>query len=209
MATETNSDWLEATVDAVCRNGSFPEHRRRVLAELIQFSVELAREGREGRKVGTLFVVGDVERVLDSSHPLLLDPLLGHAREVRRLERREFRETVKELAQIDGAFVVDNDGTFMSAGRFIDVDLSTASDLPTGLGARHAAGASISRAADAVAVAVSATSTVRVFVQGQLRAELVPEPLLGRPESSFAVEPSEILEFPDAELTIALAGKPV
>src|ERR671919_2450077 len=90
-----------------------------VLEQTVALAVEIAREGREGRKIGTLFVVGDSEAVLDRSRPLILDPLYGHASELLHVSRPEFRETVKELARLDGAFLVENDGTFVSAGRFV------------------------------------------------------------------------------------------
>jgi len=64
------------------------------------------------------FVIGDVDSVLAQSRSLLLDPLYGHSDELLHVERPEFRETVKELAQLDGAFVVRDDGTFVSAGRY-------------------------------------------------------------------------------------------
>src|SRR3954469_7034325 len=83
--------------------------QREALQETIGLAVEIAREGREGRKIGTLFVVGDVEAVLARSRPLILDPLAGHPREVLDVRRPDFRETVKELAQLDGAFVVGKD----------------------------------------------------------------------------------------------------
>ena len=44
-----------------------------VLEHTIQLAVELAREGREGHKVGTMFVVGDEEAALKQSKPLILD----------------------------------------------------------------------------------------------------------------------------------------
>ena len=39
----------------------------RVLEQTITLAVEIAREGREGRKIGTLFVVGDTEEVMRNS----------------------------------------------------------------------------------------------------------------------------------------------
>ena len=50
----------------------------RVLKQSVTLAVEIAREGREGRKIGTLFVVGDSGAVLKTSRPLILDPLAGH-----------------------------------------------------------------------------------------------------------------------------------
>src|ERR687897_370763 len=101
------------------------QKRRRTLEEVLQLAVEIAREGREGRKIGTLFVVGDVERVLERSRSMLLDPLHGHADEVLDVSLPEFRETVKELAQLDSAFLVRDRGTFAAAARYIEVDPRT------------------------------------------------------------------------------------
>src|SRR4030095_6628520 len=45
-----------------------------VLRSTIELAIEIAREGREGRKIGTLFVVGEEDSVLRLSHRLILDP---------------------------------------------------------------------------------------------------------------------------------------
>jgi DNA integrity scanning protein DisA with diadenylate cyclase activity len=178
--------------------------RRRVLEEVIQLAVEIAREGREGRKIGTLFVFGDVDQVMARSRPLLLDPLKGHEPELLHVDEPGLRETVKELAQLDGAFLVAEDGTFVSAGRYVDVDLDTELFLP-GLGARHAAGASITKATRALAVVVSQSSIVRVFVDGEVVAEIVPELFLISRQQLFA-RGAEIRSMPDVGLTVAVAG---
>ena len=51
------------------------------LEQTIRLAVEIAREGREGRKIGTMFVVSDAEETLRQSTCLILDPLQGHAYE--------------------------------------------------------------------------------------------------------------------------------
>jgi diadenylate cyclase len=85
---------LDATFGAVCDSTRCSAERRRTLEEVVELAVELAREGREGRKIGTLFVVGDVASVTRQSRPLILDPLHGHPDEVLRVELPHFRETV-------------------------------------------------------------------------------------------------------------------
>jgi diadenylate cyclase len=147
---------------------------RRVLEETVSLAVEIAREGREGRKIGTLFVVGDSGEVTKRSKPLILDPLHGHPDESKQIEDPDMRETIKELAQLDGAFLVSNRGVVLSAARYIDA-ASDNLDLPLGLGSRHVAGASISRQTRAVAVVVSESSMVRMFDDGELVSEIVPE----------------------------------
>jgi diadenylate cyclase len=140
----------------------------RVLERTVALAVEIAREGREGRKIGTLFVVGDSEAVLRYSKPLILDPLHGHP------DDPDVRETLKELAQLDGAFVVSNEGVVVSAARYIDT-VSEGVQVPLGLGSRHMAAASVSKQTNAVAVAVSESSTVRMFDDGELVSEIIPE----------------------------------
>ena len=144
------------------------------LEAVLTLAVEIAREGREGRKIGTLFTVGHAKDVLERSHPLILDPLAGHPASVRHVGSRDMRETIKELAQLDGGFVISSDGVVLSAARFFDAS-SEGVDVPMGLGSRHMAGASISKATRAVAVVVSESSVVRLFDDGHIASEIIPE----------------------------------
>jgi DNA integrity scanning protein DisA with diadenylate cyclase activity len=146
----------------------------RVLEQTVALGVEIAREGREGRKIGTLFVVGDSDEVLSRSRPMILDPLHGHPDESKRIDDPDVRETLKELAQLDGAFVVSNEGVVLSAARYIDA-VSESLSVPLGLGSRHMAAASVSKQTGAVAVAVSESSMVRMFDDGELVSEIIPE----------------------------------
>jgi hypothetical protein len=56
------------------------------LRQALTLAVELAREGREGRKVGTMFVISDSDQVLRHSKPLILDPLYYHPPAQKRIE---------------------------------------------------------------------------------------------------------------------------
>lgn len=112
--------------------------------------------------------------MLAHSRPLILDPLAGHAPHATSLFDANLRGTVKELAQLDGAFVVEDDGTVRAACRYLDASVEDV-ELPLGLGSRHLAGASISKAVGALAIVVSESAIVRVFCQGELIAEIIPE----------------------------------
>src|SRR5215469_18553492 len=74
-----------------------------VLRPLLELAVEIAREGREGRRIGTLFTIGDADTVMAWSRPLILNPLEGHPRNRRHISSNELWGTIKELAQLDGA----------------------------------------------------------------------------------------------------------
>ncbi len=52
--------------------------RRDVFEALLNLALELANEGREGKPVGALFVVGDHEKVLEISRQLTLNPFRGY-----------------------------------------------------------------------------------------------------------------------------------
>ena len=84
-----------------------------VLESLIGLAVEIAREGREGRRVGTLFTLGDENAVLAKSRPLILDPLAGHPESSLHITNLNLRGTIKELAQLDGGFVVSREGVVL------------------------------------------------------------------------------------------------
>jgi diadenylate cyclase len=197
-----NAEQLERIFGPIATSTRCEQRRRKTVEETLQLAVEVAREGREGRKIGTLFVVGDVERVLERSRPLLLDPLYGHPPELLQVSRPEFRETVKELAQLDGAFLVDDDGTFAAAARYVDVAPGT--PLLPGLGTRHAAAASISSETGAIPIVVSQSSVVRVYADGEIRAEIVPELFLLSQEQLFTPSPA-VRQVPEAGITVAVA----
>ena len=84
------------------------------------------------------------------------------------------RETLKELPQLDGTFVVSEARVVISASRYIDT-ISDNLNVPLGLGSRHMAAASVSQRTKAVAAFVSESSMVRLFDNGELVSEITPE----------------------------------
>jgi len=144
------------------------------LKQVITLAVEIAREGREGRKIGTMFVISDSEAVLDQSRCMILDPLLYHPDESKHIDDDNMWETVKELAQLDGAFIISDDGIVISACRYINAS-SEGINLSMGLGSRHMAAASVTNHTNAIAVVVSESSIVRVFDDGEIVSEIIPE----------------------------------
>src|SRR3981189_545397 len=130
------------------------EYDPEVLESLIGLAVEIAREGREGKRVGTLFTLGDGAAVLARSRPLILDPLLGHPESSRHITNLKLRGTIKELAQLDGGFVVSHDGIVLSACRYFDA-VAALGDVPRGLGSRHIAAANMRAVTKAVGIGVS------------------------------------------------------
>ena len=161
-----------AALKTLC--GQIPWCHPTVLESTLELALEIAREGREGRRIGTLFTLGKEEAVLAASRALILDPLAGHAPARTHISDPNLRGTIKELAQLDGAFVISATGTVIAACRYLDASVERI-DLPLGFGSRHLAAASISQTLGAVAIVVSESGVVRVFHRGRIEATLIPE----------------------------------
>jgi DNA integrity scanning protein DisA with diadenylate cyclase activity len=137
-----------------------------ILDAVLSLSFEIAREGREGKNVGALFVIGDSDNVLKYSRQLIINPFQGHSEEERNILNRENWETMKEFALLDGAFIINNEGIAVSTGRYVGVSWDIY--LQGGLGGRHLAAASISKTTKAIAVTVSTSGVVRIFKDGKV-----------------------------------------
>ena len=144
-----------------------------VFQRLLTLASELGLEGREGRPVGTLFVVGDPDAVLAQSRQLVMNPFRGYPEEERNVLDPRLEETIKEFSAIDGAFVVRGDGVLLSAGRYLVPVARLDEPLPQGLGTRHEAAAAVTVATEAMALCVSqSTGTVSIFRRGLLIADI-------------------------------------
>lgn len=147
--------------------------RPEVLERVVSIAAELGAEGREGKPVGAMFVIGDVEHVAPLTRQLILNPFRGYPEQERNILDPRLEETVKELATIDGAFIIRGDGVIESAGTYLKAAGQTEANLPSGLGARHQAAAAITNLTDCVAVTLSeSTGTVSVFRHGRIVTEL-------------------------------------
>ncbi len=145
-----------------------------VLETVVEIALSIARQNRDQRRLGALFVVGDEERVLKKSIPLILDPLAGHPKDAKDIRNANVQGTIKELAKLDGAFIISTDGYVLSAARYIEASYRNI-NLPMGFGSRHMAAASISRETNAIAIVVSESDgVVRIFDDGELIAEIMP-----------------------------------
>jgi diadenylate cyclase len=141
---------------------------------VVDLAIEIGREGREGKPVGTLFVVGDSRKVMACSRAAGFDPVKGYSRKERNLNDPRVREGIKEIAQMDGAIIVSPDGTVEATCRYLDCSAADVT-LSKGLGARHWAAAAISRATNAVAITVSQSNgTVRIFQNGETVLRIEP-----------------------------------
>jgi DNA integrity scanning protein DisA with diadenylate cyclase activity len=144
------------------------------LRAVVDLATEIGQEGREGKPVGTMFVVGDTDKVLGMSRPLNFNPFRGYARKERDVRDRRVREQIKDLAQLEGAILIRREGVAETACAYIDAPADGIT-LSGGLGTRHWAAAAISKRTKAIAVAVSQSSgSVRIFQNGEVVLQIEP-----------------------------------
>jgi hypothetical protein len=141
---------------------------------IVDIALDIGALGREGKPVGTTFIIGNIEQVMRASHQAIFNPFKGYPEHGRELNSSEVVESIKELSQLDGAFVISENGIVEAAGRHLDAVSSITKQLK-GLGSRHRAAASITLYCEAIAVVVSeSTGRVTVFDEGKIIATLEP-----------------------------------
>ena len=139
-----------------------------VVESVIRVAMEIGREGREGQAVGTSFVVGDTDAVMNNSRQFVLNPFHGHDEAARQITETGIRGNIKEFAQLDGAFIVSGNGVVESAGRYITVDMSQVK-IPDGLGARHSSIAGITMVTSSIGIVVSQSGgLITIFRDGKI-----------------------------------------
>jgi len=143
-----------------------------VFQGVLQLALEIAREGREGKPVGTIFILGDTNAVMKHTHQLILNPFKGHPEKKKQILDPTVQETIKELSTIDGAFIIKPSGVILTCGAFLETKLIT-EDLPQGLGTRHYTAAAITAVTKALAITVSeSTGQIRIFKNGKIITEI-------------------------------------
>ena len=158
ISTDTWKDMVVADTDI----------KEEVFDAVFHICTEITIEGREGKPVGTTFLIGDTKNVLEKSRQIILNPFEGHKPELRMVTNPGLNENIKALAQLDGAFVITGDGFIEAVGRYITVDSSNVS-LPPGMGTRHNSVAAITAVTNAVGIVVSQSGGgITVFREGRI-----------------------------------------
>jgi DNA integrity scanning protein DisA with diadenylate cyclase activity len=136
-----------------------------LLEHIIDIALEIASEGKEGRHVGALFILGDAENVLKNCRDQIINPFEGHPQDARNLHNHGSWETIKQFAQLDGAVVIDDNGVAIAAGKYVNFEWGIY--LESGFGGRHTAAATISKKTKAISLVVSETGNIRIYKNGK------------------------------------------
>lgn len=143
-----------------------------VFETTLNLAMELSNKGREGKPVGTIFVLGDEEKVMQLSKQMIINPFKGYDDAERNILSPGLKETIREFSALDGAFVIGGNGTVLTAGRYLGAT-ADATDVARGLGSRHLAASGITALTEAVALVISeSTGDVRIFKNGKTVLEI-------------------------------------
>ena len=146
-----------------------------VFDRLLTLAMELAEEGKEGKPIGTTFVLGDHKKVLELSDQMIINPFQAVPEKDRNIMDHNLKETVREFSTLDGAFIIRDDGVIVAAGRHLKA-FAEADELPQGLGARHRSAAGITALTNTLAIVISeSTGDVRIFSNGKIFMEIEKE----------------------------------
>ncbi|MCX6685441.1 MAG: PAS domain S-box protein [Methanoregula sp.] len=158
ISTDTWKDQMIADTDI----------REDVFDAVFHICTEISIEGREGKAVGTTFLIGDAKNVLAKSRQIMLNAFEGHPPELRMVTNPDLKENIKEFAQLDGGFVITGDGFLEASGRYITVDTSCVT-LPKGMGTRHNSVAAMTNVTRSVGIVVSQSGGgITIFKNGQI-----------------------------------------
>jgi DNA integrity scanning protein DisA with diadenylate cyclase activity len=165
------------------------------LRAVVDLATEIGREGREGKPVGTMFVVGDTKKVLAMSRSLNFNPFRGYPPDERDIRDAKVREQIKDIAQLEGALIIRRDGVAEAACMYIDCPAEGIT-LSKGLGTRHWTAAAVSKKTKAIAVVVSQSSgSVRIFQNGEVMLQIEPfaRPMIWQRFRMDHADPEEIV----------------
>ena len=142
---------------------------------VVELATEIGQEGREGKPVGTMFVVGDTEKVLSMCRPLNFNPFRGYSRKERDIRDRKVREQIKDIAQLEGAIIIRRDGVAEAACMYIDAPAEGHPRRQQGLGHAPLRRRRHQQETKAIAIVVSqSTGSVVIFQNGMVMLQIEP-----------------------------------
>ena len=141
---------------------------------LFHTAIQLGRGGRESRKIGTSFVIGDAEKVMAHSRQCSINSFEGKDPDQRTVRDRGTIENIKNLSLLDGAFVIDGSGFIHASSRHLLADV-TDNRIPQGFGTRHASVAAMTKITGSIGIVVSESGgTITLFKNGKMVKQIEP-----------------------------------
>ncbi|MFO8052276.1 MAG: diadenylate cyclase [Thermoplasmatota archaeon] len=166
---------MSGNVDKIISNvTSARSKKKEVIMRIIDILIGLSLKGYEGKSVGALFLIGDIEGIRRHTSQMIINPFKGW-RNISILDDKQ-RLTFESFSQLDGAFVIDSRGLAHYAGRMIHVVPDRVRDDRgfhdrrqdrKGAGTRWRAAMFITERTKTVAVTLSNRGDITLFERGK------------------------------------------
>jgi len=143
-----------------------------IIYSVLSVAVQLGRKGKEGKPIGTTFIIGDCGNVMQKSSQITYNPF---ERSYVNINDVGVKNMIKEFSRLDGAFIISGEGKLLAASRYLEAGTDGIS-LPKGLGARHLSAAWMTKVTDAIAIVLAESDNmIRIFKKGELVWEVDPD----------------------------------
>lgn len=165
---------MYGSVEEILENIEKKNIPRKLLQRVLNLLIGLSLKGYEGRSIGTILLIGDIEGIRKHTTQMIINPFKGW-NEVNIMDPT-YQSTFESFSQIDGAMVLDSRGMAHYAGRMIHVrgetDCSSTSDGSTaprkrGSGTRWRAARFITERTRTVALTLSSSGNITAFMNGK------------------------------------------
>jgi DNA integrity scanning protein DisA with diadenylate cyclase activity len=155
-------------VDGTTCKGS----KKVILNKILDIQMGLSLKGYEGRSVGAIYLLGDIEGIRRNSTQMIINPFKGW-KDINIKDDKQLA-TIESFTQLDGALIIDNRGFIHYAGRMInvsdDTSLNDHSDFRRrkgkGSGTRWRAAKYITTKTKTIAITLSSNGNITVFEKG-------------------------------------------
>jgi DNA integrity scanning protein DisA with diadenylate cyclase activity len=164
---------MQGDIEGILNSSESRGSRKEVIKRAIEILIGLSLKGYEGRSVGAIFLIGDLERVKRNSSQMIINPFKGW-KDVNIKDLGQLA-TIESFSQLDGAMVFDNRGFAQYAGRMIKVfenecdekDWDFEKRKGKGSGTRWRAARFITLKSRTVALTLSSNGNITAFKDGK------------------------------------------
>lgn len=146
----------------------------KIFNRLLEISKNVSAFGIEGRRIGTAFIVGgDTKNILENlTEQIVWNPFGYGTSERRNITNDDIKDSIIAFSQLDGVFIISNEGVVEAAGRRIKSNIEAKDETMPGKGTRHHSVKILTSITPAMGIVVSQSGPITIFKKRKLCREL-------------------------------------
>lgn len=163
---------MEGNIENILDRSGTKGNKRSIMKRALDILIGLSLKGYEGKSVGAIYLIGDIEGIRRNSTQMIINPFKAW-RDINIKDEKQL-PTIEAFTQLDGALVVDVRGMVHYAGRMINTKDTDCSDISRdferrrgrGSGTRWRAARFITSRTRTIALTLSSSGDITVFMNG-------------------------------------------